>query len=125
MVDFCIFVDPQDPKTIEQIDELRARLPDESINQTDYAPLCRLPMAVSIETKRSANHWETATLQMGTWQSAQLRAMRHWKLGGSQSDLDYVPGLIVLGHDWYFVATVCHNEKTVRNLTFARFEMVH
>ncbi|KAI1345292.1 hypothetical protein F5Y01DRAFT_300902 [Xylaria sp. FL0043] len=119
MVDFCLHINPahdttMDPSAIKDgIDALRRRLPHHTINHTDYAPLCDLPIGPSIETKQSAHDWQKATLQMATWQSAQLRAISALERSTAPAPMSapdltavtYFPGVIVQGHDWHLVAT--------------------
>lgn len=147
MVDFCLFVDPSRAAdavvaaaATKALNQLCRQLPEQSINHTSYAPLASLPITVSIETKRSANSWDIATLQIGRWQTAQLRclaglarlkisdASRLTSLPSSSqapapapepavpvSSLEYyVPGIIIQGHDWSLVVTADINgQKTL------------
>ncbi|GJC89376.1 hypothetical protein ColLi_12214 [Colletotrichum liriopes] len=107
MVDYCLVVDPtQDAAAREQINSICRSRPGASINHTDMGSLASHPIAVSIETKRPGEEWSKAMLQLGTWHAAQLRSLG--KLGHSPttSAIEFLPALIVQGHDWYFVATV-------------------
>ncbi|KAH8836645.1 hypothetical protein MCOR29_002799 [Pyricularia oryzae] len=62
-------------KTPAQIIEtLRRRTPGTSINHTDFGPLNKWPIAISVETKRPGVSGEKAELQVGVWQAA------HWRL---------------------------------------------
>lgn len=122
MVDFCLFVDPaQDNKdgagARQRIADLRSHQPHMTINHTDYAPLCDLPIAVSIETKRTGSDWEPAKIQMGTWQSSQLRAVASVEMSAAitaaafgPASIRYYPGIIIQGHDWQFVATAVRDD---------------
>lgn len=81
-VDFCIFVNPSNEPTgssskpsstaISSIESLCLELPNESFNFTDFTPLERRPIALSIETKKPGEGWEGARLQLGVW------LMAHW-----------------------------------------------
>lgn len=143
MVDFCICINgaleeheqataSTANKAKVQIDELRRVRAEQSINHTDYAALADMPIAVSIETKRGPENWSAAVLQMGTWQTAQLRSLSSLLLFQSPSDvpsippspspssqpyinppqmvlpaaLSFLPGIIIQGHDWSFVVTL-------------------
>lgn len=138
MVDFCILLSPHNiaqsdsqvppntptPPTFSRaaaaeaanaIDALRAGLPCQSINHSDFGPLRRDPVAVSVETKRAGAGGEEARLQVGTWHAAQ------WKLlaglvadaGGDLAALPFLPAVIVTGHDWAFACTTREGRRTV------------
>lgn len=111
-VDFALFIDPSyDPDTIALVEKLlRTR---GSINHTDFAPLEKCPVTVSIETKRHDEGSKRANIQMGVWQAAQWRVLE--ELGGSDAlkNLEFLPGLLVVGHQWSFVATSYQHGKTV------------
>ena len=140
MVDFCLIMDPaklpSDPAGTEEARERMANLlsPQHmgySINHTDYTPFALRPIILSIETKRAAVEWDKSVLQMGTWQATQLRALstlakavaRLDSPEGISSDeeeatmerlpIDFVPGLIIQGHDWIFVATTVDDQGTI------------
>ncbi|KAI1839444.1 hypothetical protein JX266_014345, partial [Neoarthrinium moseri] len=122
MVDSCLFIDPAayGATAEERIQDLCSRQPHGSINHTDHMPLFGQPIAVSVETKRSAVDWDNATLQTGTWQAAQLRCLSQLatlaatsygreSLGSPTAGvavIDFVPGIIIQGHDWHLVASV-------------------
>ncbi|KAF4495424.1 hypothetical protein FAGAP_8433 [Fusarium agapanthi] len=59
------------------------------------------PLALSIETKRQAE-WEKALLQIATWHSAQWRALQ---FSTKVESIEFLAGVIVQGHSWYFVAS--------------------
>ncbi|KAK1761906.1 hypothetical protein QBC33DRAFT_564290 [Phialemonium atrogriseum] len=138
MVDFCILLSPHNiaqsdsqvppntptPATFSRaaaaqaanaIDALRASLPCQSINHSDFGPLRRDPVAVSVETKRAGAGGEEARLQVGTWHAAQ------WKLlaglvgdaGGDLAALPFLPAVIVTGHDWAFACTTREGRRTI------------
>ncbi|KAK1974998.1 hypothetical protein LZ30DRAFT_376743 [Colletotrichum cereale] len=107
MVDYCLVIDPtKDAAAWERVNSICRSRPGASINHTDMGSLASHPIAVSIETKRPGEEWSKAMLQLGTWHAAQLRSFV--KLGHSPttSAIQFLPALIVQGHDWYFVATV-------------------
>ncbi len=104
MVDFLLHIEPKHDaspsdaaRSQERIDALRRSYINLSINHTDLHAVRAQPIAVSIETKRTRNDWDKATLQMGTWQAAQFRAMPR----PVRPAIDFLPGVIVQGHDCY------------------------
>lgn len=114
MVDFCLYLDSDvigrtDPAALAAIQALRSRSKSKAVNHTDYHILRYHPIALSIEskTKDGSMAAAAAALQVGTWQAA------HWKFlqkllaaqGLDVGTLDFLPGLIVQGLEWYFVAT--------------------
>ncbi|KAI3572813.1 hypothetical protein IWW34DRAFT_759483 [Fusarium oxysporum f. sp. albedinis] len=106
MVDFCVFYKPDKGSPEEHALELACKTrPGHSINHTDFSDLCRRPIALSIETKRPHIEGDTATLQVSTWHSAQWRSLR-WNHGPTARTIEFLPGIIVQGHEWRFVASV-------------------
>ncbi|KAG5791899.1 hypothetical protein H9Q69_009040 [Fusarium xylarioides] len=83
--------DPARPNFTTTINTIRASLEHASINHTDYIPDC--PISFSIETKRGDESGKKAALQMG--------------------HLLFIPGVIVQGHEWKFVASVFVDRKTI------------
>ncbi|KAH8747041.1 hypothetical protein F5883DRAFT_694592, partial [Diaporthe sp. PMI_573] len=114
-IDFCIYIEPSlDPlaSSVEPaIETLRQSLPNNTINHTDYYPLRKRPIALSLETKKTGEGWADATLQMGVWQSA------HWDQQLQKQPTttlpDFLPAVIVQGHDWYLVITTQEEKRTV------------
>lgn len=137
-------------KTIEQ---LRRKSPGISINHTDFDPLRKWPIAVSVVTKRPGESHEQAELQIGVWQAA------HWKMlewqqqgprrrqqqaeegghGNGEGEagettpplgriahfstaavasalLVFLPAIIVVGHNWKFVATTREGDDVGRTV---------
>jgi hypothetical protein len=101
MVDFCLFIRPEcgspEEQAIKAICHTRS---GQSINHTDLGNFCKHPIALSIETKRPGEQGDNAMLQMGTWHSAQWRSLRRHRT------IEFLPGLIVQGHAWQFVASI-------------------
>ncbi|KAK2025857.1 hypothetical protein LX32DRAFT_655124 [Colletotrichum zoysiae] len=62
--------------------------------------------------KRSREEWDKATLQLGTWLSAQWRNVDDlgWK---PTSAIQFLPGIIVQGHRWHFVAALRHRSQVI------------
>ncbi|CAF3466943.1 unnamed protein product [Fusarium graminearum] len=138
-VDFCMYIDPKQDKrtkTVETIETIREILPMGMFNHANFSPLSDNPIAVSIETKGTGEGWENAKLQMEVWMSAhwqflrQLLEMRQdasTKLSVLRSragemsfcsdkiwDLpEFIPGIIIQGHDWHLVITTAEGEKTM------------
>ncbi|KAM0417174.1 hypothetical protein ACHAPT_012811 [Fusarium lateritium] len=110
-IDFTLFIDPSfDPDATAPIDGLfKTRGP---INHIDFAPLEKCPVTVSIGTKRHDEGSKCANIQMGVWQAAQWKALEH--LAGSEAlkSLEFLPGLLVFGHQWNFVASSYKDGKT-------------
>lgn len=127
MVDYCMFLEPyrQDPQPTTAVDAIkRCRLDTEldgSINHTSYPPLIDRPITPSIETKPEGQDWGTARSQLAVWQLAQWKALgcliASRFLTADEGDaatntawatIQFLPGCIVQGHEWYFVATSRH-----------------
>ncbi|KAK7414100.1 hypothetical protein QQX98_007043 [Neonectria punicea] len=107
MVDFCMVIRP--PRgSIEDvtIDALTDSMPGRSINHSDSGNFTRNPIAVSFETTRSDGDGDKSILQMGTWHSCQWRSLRKLAHGPLENELDFLPGVMVLGHEWSLVASV-------------------
>ncbi|EFQ36611.1 uncharacterized protein GLRG_11756 [Colletotrichum graminicola M1.001] len=120
-VDFCIFLKQDSP-------ELKAAALQSSIkslNQTDYPALLTRPIFFSIETKTPGDKWAEAVNQITAWLVAQWDVLddQVFRAQGADvvaadtsgaagrkpsaaaaSGLVFLPGIIVQGHEWYFVA---------------------
>lgn len=78
-----------------------------SINHTTYGPLRQKPIAFPIETKLTGEGLTSAKTQLLVWMEG------HWNLLNYLASrrktkpelLQFLPGIIVQGHDWYFVAS--------------------
>ncbi|KAL3303748.1 hypothetical protein RB213_001121 [Colletotrichum asianum] len=129
-VDFCVYVKDDPPELIATT----LASPFQSINHTDTAGLLQRPIALSVETKLTGHDWTQAQNQMAAW------LLAHWDMlddlvtrvrGGvvvprtgddtrrprpspaAAAGLTLLPGIIVQGHEWYFVAaTRAANGKT-------------
>ncbi|KAJ4177876.1 hypothetical protein NW767_014997 [Fusarium falciforme] len=66
---------------------------------------------MSIATKRHGENWDTAVLQLGTWHSAQWRSLDWGR--SKRVSIDFLPGIIIQGHDWLFVTTIMRNNKAI------------
>ncbi|KAJ3955234.1 hypothetical protein N0V92_008250, partial [Colletotrichum tropicale] len=116
IVDFCVFLKQDTPA----LRDAAKKSPIKSVNHTDYPALLSRPIFFSIETKDSGDKWTDAVNQMTVWLVAHwdflddqvLRAQGVDTSGGSGpkksaaalSGLVFVPGIIVQGHDWHFIA---------------------
>ncbi|KAI1261827.1 hypothetical protein F5Y18DRAFT_193707 [Xylariaceae sp. FL1019] len=93
------------------------------VNQTDYAPICNSPIAVSIETK-SKSAARDPLLQLGIWIASWNKRMvdlRSWMLVSRGlvkdiSEIEHpklvsVPLILATGHDWeiYFACDQGHS----------------
>ncbi|POS75244.1 hypothetical protein DHEL01_v206368 [Diaporthe helianthi] len=108
MVDFCMTIVPAtgslENQTINAISDSR---PGGSINHTDWGSFTQNPIAVSIETKCSTmEEQKKAILQMGIWHACQWRNLRELAEGRSLEGLAFLPGILVFGQEWFFVASV-------------------
>ncbi|PWY91465.1 hypothetical protein BO94DRAFT_533612 [Aspergillus sclerotioniger CBS 115572] len=122
MVDYCICIQPAtNSPQYQAIQSLCKYRPAMSINHTDWADLTKYPIAVSIETKGPSIGYETALLQVATWHSAQWRSL-HWDTDGdvlaSSGNIDFLPGIVVMQHHWWFVATALNQSGKAQ--TFER-----
>ncbi|KAI3573299.1 hypothetical protein IWW34DRAFT_758039 [Fusarium oxysporum f. sp. albedinis] len=101
-VDFCICIKPLEAGVEGQkITEAIVTRPGISISHTEWENFCKHPIALSMETKRQAE-WEKALLQIATWHSAQWRALQ---VSTKVETIEFLAGVIVQGHSWYFVAS--------------------
>ncbi|KAF5019111.1 hypothetical protein F66182_8880 [Fusarium sp. NRRL 66182] len=101
-VDFCVCIKPSESSVEGQKStKTIGRRPGISISHTEWGNLCKHPIALSIETKRQAE-WEKALLQIATWHSAQWRAL---EFQATIKSIEFLAGVIVQGHSWYFVAS--------------------
>ncbi|OAA63269.1 hypothetical protein SPI_03432 [Niveomyces insectorum RCEF 264] len=110
----CAADDPERAAS-HAIDKVRGGRPLLSINHTDLQGLNDAPICTSIETKRQHRASDAAELQIGVWHAAQwkmLEQMAAPRLGGLDG-CAFLPGVIIAGHDWFFVATTRKGEKTI------------
>ncbi|KAH7173106.1 hypothetical protein DER46DRAFT_214570 [Fusarium sp. MPI-SDFR-AT-0072] len=138
-VDFCMYIDPKHDETAdvsEIIEALKNVLPLGMFNHANLNPLSDNPIAVSIETKKTGEGWENAKLQMEVWMAAhwqflrkllelRQRAANELSLMKQEAgDLtpnsdkpwqlpEFIPGIIIQGHDWHLIITTPEGEKTI------------
>ncbi|KAH6871425.1 hypothetical protein B0T10DRAFT_533563 [Thelonectria olida] len=142
-VDFCIYINPSNDRTpssaptVPAIKRLIHQLPRKAFNPTDFVPLEERPIALSIETKRPAEGFDGAKLQLGVWQMAHWSFLRHLMDMQSSSESarsqeleqepslaegegsgrrlqypEFLPGIIIQGHNWHLVITTFNGSQT-------------
>jgi hypothetical protein len=133
--DFCVYIEPRNDNSdtgASIIAALRDTLPCAVFNHTNHYPLRDRPIALSIETKKTGEDWENARLQLGVWEAARWNFLRHLLSlvqqpnqvetgvghdSTSQADSlqlpEFLPGIIIQGHDWHLVITSAEGKKTV------------
>ncbi|ENH62848.1 hypothetical protein FOC1_g10006314 [Fusarium oxysporum f. sp. cubense race 1] len=127
-IDFCVYLDPHhdpnDTNIASTVDAVRAHLPGLSINPTDDLSLLNNPIAIPIETKRPGEGLDTANLQVATFLTAHLTLLQRLDAGASVpvqdgekapsvDDLGLLPGLIVQGNTWNFIAASRQDSRIV------------
>ncbi|OAA36805.1 hypothetical protein ISF_09938 [Cordyceps fumosorosea ARSEF 2679] len=134
-VDFCVYIDPENdpslsPEFLTAASFVRSNMPEEVLGFADFAPLDGRFIALSIETKKPSENFEAAELQLGVWDMARWAFLRRLaelrsgppdQAGGADVNIgrqdvklpEFLPGIIVQGHDWYLVMTTMEGGKTV------------
>ncbi|KAL2678429.1 hypothetical protein Neosp_009175, partial [[Neocosmospora] mangrovei] len=117
-VDYVLYldVDAEDTCTSDAIAKLEETVG--SVNHTAFTPLASHPISLSIETKRHGGDGRRADVQMAAWQAAQWSFLEA-QAGGAVEKLAFLPGVIVQGHEWTFVATTRKDKKTVSAVPLA------
>ncbi|RSL83731.1 hypothetical protein CEP52_016644 [Fusarium oligoseptatum] len=114
-VDYVLHINPAldlDTGADAAVQQLQDSAVENSINHTAFDPLRSFPICLSVETKKYGGDLKKADLQLCSWQAAQ-RTMLASQAGDAISRLPFLPGIIVQGHEWKFVATTRRNEETV------------
>ncbi|KAL6366252.1 hypothetical protein LRP88_00097 [Fusarium phalaenopsidis] len=117
-VDYVLHINPAldlDTGADAAVQQLQDSVVENSINHTAFDPLRSFPICLSVETKKYGGDLKKADLQLCSWQAAQW-TMLAGQAGSAISRLPFLPGIIVQGHEWKFVATTRTNEETVRAL---------
>ncbi|KAK9788127.1 putative PD-(D/E)XK nuclease-like domain-containing protein [Seiridium cardinale] len=123
----------------QAIHDLRLRTPANTVNHTDYRPLSKTPLVLSAESKIHGEGAIQAGLQVGVWQAAHWGMLQQQCRSSAQhssraerggpadpgrscgfaSSADpygklppFLPGLIIQGHRWYFVASTRDDSQT-------------
>ncbi|KAH7007525.1 hypothetical protein EDB80DRAFT_458060 [Ilyonectria destructans] len=141
-IDFCMYIDPANDETASSakmksaVAATKSRRPGATVNHTNYVPLSGRPIALSIETKKPGEAWEAALLQLGVWEAAHWNSVEElWGNQGQQREkqgqqreeqgqqeqqhddippfLDFIPGIVIQGHDWLLVLSLREDEKTI------------
>ncbi|KAH8659628.1 hypothetical protein BGZ61DRAFT_540186 [Ilyonectria robusta] len=104
-IDFCISIKPERESPLSdalyRVAQQSAHL---SVNHTDYTPLINSPISLSIETKRTGQDWEAALQQVSTWMAGHWKRLRELAQESGAEGLEFLPGIIIQGHDWMFIA---------------------
>ncbi|GKU16665.1 hypothetical protein FLAG1_12068 [Fusarium langsethiae] len=113
-VDYVLYIDPSldSDKTYTAIRQLQESLVEQSVNHTMFSPLRDLPICLSIETKKYGGDLKKGDGQLCSWQAAQWTALASLAGDGIQR-LPFLPGVMVQGHEWKFVATTRRGDETV------------
>ncbi|KAJ4315905.1 hypothetical protein N0V84_008111 [Fusarium piperis] len=114
-VDYVLHINPAlglDTGADAAVQQLQASVVENSVNHTAFDPLRSFPICLSVETKKYGGDLKKADLQLCSWQAAQW-TMLAGQAGGAINRLTFLPGIIVQGHEWKFVATTRTNEETV------------
>lgn len=124
MVDFCVVLDPKamgERDSARRVDEIRTHQPEQMINHALCDEIDDKPIALSIETKKADGGSVNAQLQMSVWHTAQWNFLESLAGGAIDDDsgLAFLPGIIVEGHDWSFVATTRQQNRTVCTAAWA------
>ena len=110
-VDFCLYMQPCSRADADAISRVVRTAPHAGINHTDYVPLLGCPISLSIETKRTGEDWKEALYQMSIWLVAHQKRLD--SLSTPLSSPTFLPGIIIQGYEWYFVAATrgCAREE--------------
>lgn len=88
---------------------------DLCVNQTEYHPLQRFPVAVSIETKIAGANLEEGRMQLAIWTAAWHKRMALWGLGAKFGcPLPTLPLILTHDQEWKLFFAVDHPDKIVR-----------
>ncbi|KAK1656591.1 hypothetical protein BDP55DRAFT_699444 [Colletotrichum godetiae] len=104
-VDFCLCIEPTGAAA-QAINRL-VLTETPSINHTEYGALKTRPIVLSIETKLQGEGLSVAEAQLLTWHASQWRMLDRLMAGTvpRMPLIDFLPGIIVQGNDWLFVAS--------------------
>ncbi|KAI6522271.1 hypothetical protein MCOR05_010344 [Pyricularia oryzae] len=121
--------------------KMRRLLPTKAINQTDFDPVRKWPIFLSIETQRPSKSEEEAELQVGIWLTAQWKLLQKLtsicrelrrgqphqqqqqkQLAQSVEETDslglaplpglgFLPAIVIVGHEWKFSALTVEGNK--------------
>lgn len=105
MVDFCVAIRPA-THTMPMVRSAIDARPGFSINHTNWGILTERPIAISIETKKDGQGKELAIIQIATWHAAQWRSILWGNELPASPRLEFLAGIVVVGHLWMFVPTI-------------------
>ncbi|KAK2051560.1 hypothetical protein LY76DRAFT_621096 [Colletotrichum caudatum] len=123
-VNFCVYITDE----ANLLEQRALATPYKSVNHTELSSLLHRPIVLSIETKVTGHDLTEAMNQISVWLVAQWDYL-DYLIGGvspastsktetrsqdaaastrastaADTGLAFLPGLVVLGHDWYFIA---------------------
>ncbi|KAG8665226.1 hypothetical protein FPOAC2_14480 [Fusarium poae] len=111
-VDYVLHIDPPASTEVDAATRrLQAATLEKSVNHTSFDPLRTSPICLSIETKKYGGDVKKGDVQMASWQAAQWTCLAN-QAGDSIEKLPFLPGIIVQGHHWSFVATTRRGDET-------------
>lgn len=110
-VDYVLYIDAESENSAACDAITKLEETEGSVNHTTFRPLGQYPISLSIETKRHGGDVRKADVQLAAWQAAQW-AFLESQAGDGLGELAFLPGIIVQGHEWKFVATTWSNGKT-------------
>ncbi|KAL5583835.1 hypothetical protein FOVSG1_015186 [Fusarium oxysporum f. sp. vasinfectum] len=111
-VDYVLHIDPPASTEVDAATRrLQASTLEKSVNHTSFDPLRTSPICLSIETKKYGGDVKKGDVQMASWQAAQWTCLAS-QAGDSIEKLPFLPGIIVQGHHWSFVATTRRGDET-------------
>ncbi|GAP90244.1 putative methyltransferase type 11 [Rosellinia necatrix] len=120
MVDYCMFVEPQDEDLTKLMELWKHPQLDCNINHTDHYSLRQRPVVLSATSKRPGEGFAEAQVQLSVWQGAQwapLESLMEITKGGGKDAarplIPFLPALVIQGHEWSFVATTRSGKQTV------------
>ncbi|KAH7016011.1 uncharacterized protein B0I36DRAFT_336329 [Microdochium trichocladiopsis] len=111
-VDYCVTILDRGDARIAQLVKAGVLL-----NHTAFEPYTKTPIGLSIETKARKADEDEALAQIGVWISAQYQCLQDliqrsmpsleqaqaaWRT--ALKELEFLPGVVVLKHLWFFVA---------------------
>ncbi|KAI1419799.1 hypothetical protein F5Y12DRAFT_788752 [Xylaria sp. FL1777] len=120
MVDYCMFVEPQDEDLARLIELLKHPRLNYNINHTDHYPLRHKPVVLSVNSEKPGEGLKEAQVQLSVWHGAQwalLESLIEINKGdgkdATQLLVPFLPALIIQGHEWSFAATTRSGKQTV------------
>jgi hypothetical protein len=75
-----------------------------SVNHTLFVPTAEFPIAASIKAKSGLGSGQDAEVQLAAWQAVQWYKL-DTAVGDQISELGFLPGIVIDGHEWRFYVT--------------------